>query len=446
MSQLGMSELVRLSVSQLTSKIAQQLASLGGVAVEGEVSKVSRAPSGHVYFDLKDQASKVACKLWKSRAAAALTFDLKEGAQVVVHGSLDVYQPHGAYSLIVARMELAGVGELLARLERLKAQLRQQGWFDRKRAVPSMPRRIGLVTSRESAAFADFLRTRTLRWPGYPVLLASSAVQGAGAAEQIASAIARLERQDVDVIVLARGGGSLEDLWAFNELPVAQAIWNCPVPVVCGVGHETDFTLADMVADLRAHTPTDAAQRVIPERARYEEALTRAGAHLLEAIDHRFERSRERLDRAGRASVLCGTQWIFQARAQTLASLAARAQSAAGHTIERRLARVFQSKARLAPHSPVRALEAVGGRLDRAAGVLRVLGDKRLSGAREQLELAGARLEAYSHRRVLARGYAIVRDGKGGIVRNAAVLTPGADVAAEFSSGAARLTVREIQA
>ena len=255
------------TVGELTAEIRARVDEIGRVAVEGELSSLKRHTSGHVYFDLKDEGARIACVIWRSRVSRALRFEPEDGVQVVAHGRLDVYPPRGSYSLIVERLEPRGVGALLLQLERLKEELRGKGWFDRSRRLPAMPRMIGVVTSRDGAALRDFLRTRSLRWKGYPVRLCHAPVQGPGAAAEIAEAIDRLDASGVDVIVLCRGGGALEDLWAFNERPVAEAVWRAGVPVVSGIGHESDTTLVDLVADHRAHTPTAAAQTVVPERS-----------------------------------------------------------------------------------------------------------------------------------------------------------------------------------
>src|SRR5262245_4603687 len=218
-----------LSVSELSRAVQGALQGLGRVRVEGEVSRVTRAASGHLYFDLKDLDAKLACTVWRSALPTALRFELEEGQRVVAHGKLDVWPPRGSYSLIVQRLEPRGLGALRLELERLKETLRARGWFDRHRPLPALPRRVVVVTSRDGAALADFLRTRAQRWPDFPLRLVHTLVQGKGAAREIAAAIARADADadpERDVIAVIRGGGSLEDLWAFNELPVAEAVWN----------------------------------------------------------------------------------------------------------------------------------------------------------------------------------------------------------------------------
>ncbi len=398
-----------LSVTALTRRIGAALDGLGRVAVEGEVSKVQRAASGHVYFELKDLDSKVACAIWRSQVASALRFDLREGAQVIAHGKLDVYGPKGGYSLIVQRLEPAGLGALLAKLEALKQELRTRGWFDRKRAIPHWPRCIGLVTSRDAAAFADFLRTRSQRWAGYPLRFTHTAVQGQGAAAQVARAIERLDASGVDVICVVRGGGALEDLWAFNELAVAEAIWNSRAPVVSGVGHETDTTLCDLVADQRAHTPTDAAQRVIPDRAEVLERIERAGARMGQALDGALARAQERVARAANSPVLRDPLRILELRRREVTALEARLGASLARRLERESARVEAAQRALVRAGPQQQLSTRQTRVELASAALpraaRRLGER----VHEVLERSHARLEALSPLAVLGRGYSITR-------------------------------------
>jgi exodeoxyribonuclease VII large subunit len=395
------------SVGELTRRLAGLVAGLGRVSVEGEVSRVSRAASGHVYFDLKDVDAKLACKLWRSQVARALKGELREGDRVVVHGRLDVYPPQGSYSLVVDRVEAAGLGALLARLEALKAQLRERGWFDRKRPLPAWPQTIGVVTSRDGAALQDFLRTRTQRWPLYPLRLAHTPVQGPGAAEQVAAAVRRLDASGVDVIVVCRGGGSLEDLWCFNELAVAEAVWDARVPVVSGVGHETDTTLCDLVADHRAHTPTDAAQTVIPDRAALLAALERAAGHLAQAVDDVLEQRTERLARAGAARALRDPSRLVRDREALLQRAHVDLRRAARARVEAAGTRAGELLRRLERVSPRRQLEARATRLQ-AAGLRAGARLERMLGTSQERERSLARqLEALSPLAVLARGYSI---------------------------------------
>lgn len=435
------------TVGELTRAIAGLLDGLGRVSVRGEVSRVSRASSGHVYFDLKDSEAKLACKLWRTQVRRALGSELREGDEVVVHGRMDVYAPQGGYSLIVERVEARGLGALLAQLEALKAELRERGWFERRRALPELPRTIGVVTSRDTAALADFLRTRSQRWPLYPVRLAHAPVQGAGAAPQIARAIARLDASGVDVIVVCRGGGSLEDLWAFNERAVAEAVWGASVPVVTGVGHETDTTLVDLVADRRAHTPTDAAVAVIPERAQYEAALERGARHLGEAVDRRIEHVEERLARAGRSRWLASPGWILGDR---VAALARAGRGLSGRTSERlraSAARLAELNARVERHRPGLQLEARAARLERAAERARERLRTRLEAVERRLELAGGKLAALDPEAILGRGYSILFAADGRTpVRSVADVAPGTDLVTRLADGRVRSRAEGVEA
>jgi exodeoxyribonuclease VII large subunit len=335
----------------------------------------------------------------------------------------------------------------LVQLEKLKAELRGRGWFDRKRPLPSFPRVIGVVTSRDGAAFQDFLRTRSLRWPSYPVRLRHTIVQGAGAALEIARAIAALDASGVDVIVVCRGGGSLEDLWAFNELPVAEALWNASVPVITGVGHEVDVTLADLVADVRAHTPTDAAQRVIPDLRALLEGLERQRDHLEQAIDEALTRRGEALERIERSRVLRDARWILDERRERL----------------RRGDRDLARAARALADGAAARLELAGRKLDRAGPAAQVARrETRLAVARSRLAPAAERvvqrvaertasferqLDALSPLRVLERGYSItLRSGATAPLVGTQALHAGDELDTIFHRGRARSRVTALDA
>ena len=424
------------SVGDLTREIKTALEELGKIRVEGEVSRVVRAASGHLYFDLKDIDAKISCTVWRSQIASAVRFDLIEGAKVIAHGRLDVYAPRGAYSLNVQRLEPSGLGALLLRLEKLKAELKALGWFDRKRPLPSMPRCVGVVTSRDGAALQDFLRTRSLRWPLYPVVLAHTSVQGPGAAEQIAAAIRRVDAHGVDVIVVCRGGGSLEDLWAFNERAVAEAIWNTRAPVVTGVGHETDVTLADFVADHRAHTPTDAAQTVLPELAALVLELETARNHLLRAIDGTLEARIDRLERAGASPVLRNAGWMLDRRAEELVHLARSLRLSAAGALDRSAARIARATTRLSQQSPTVRLERRSSRLHALAPRIAAAIAGPLERIERRLDVAGASLAATSPYAVLERGYSITEPAEGGApLKRAEGLAPGKKIRTVLADG-----------
>lgn len=433
------------TVTELTRKLQGLLANVGRVAVRGEVSRVMVAASGHVYFDLKDLDSKIACTIWKSQVPHAARFELKEGLAVIAHGKLDVYGPRGSYSLIVQRLEQEGVGALLVEFERLKQELAAKGWFERKRPLPALPRCIGVVTSRDGAALQDFLRTRTLRWPLFPLVLAHSSVQGKGASAELARAIERLNRADVDVIALVRGGGSLEDLWCFNELPVLEAIRNSRVPVVTGVGHEVDTTLADFVADHRAHTPTDAAQTLIPDSAAWVERLQRAGNLLLQAMGDALDERESRLADAARSRALSAPEELLESRAERLGHVAARMQSALAARVHAVEARLTSAHRRLEAASPRARLERSAERLVAARERLRPAVQRAVDARERRLAVAAAKLEALSPVAILGRGYSITTRASGAAVRDAAELRVGETLVTRVARGRVTSKVERIE-
>ncbi len=434
------------SVAQLSALVQGRLLELGRVRVEGEVSQKKRAAAGHLYFDLKDPGAKLACKIWQSQVARVARFEFADGAQVIAWGKLDVYAPQGNYSLIVDRLEPVGLGARLAQLAQLKAELQARGWFERKRALPSFPRVLGLVTSRDGAALRDFLRTRSLRWPGYPLRLVHSAVQGPGAAESIAAALRALEASGVDAIALVRGGGSLEDLWAFNELPVLEALWNARVPVVTGVGHETDTTLADLVADRRAHTPTDAAQTLIPDRRELCARIARLGNYLGEAFERRWSERCERFASLAARPVLRSAGWILDERTRTLRSLHVRLDAGLSGALARRATQLSRAHARLAQRAPASELARRAQRLATAQVKLTGASGRALERRAHALALATRSLAVVSPLAVLARGYAIVRKrAGGGALTDARGLARGDELEARLAQGSFRARVESVQ-
>lgn len=289
-----------LSVSEITSYLRQLLESdeiLRDVWVRGEISNLSQPSSGHVYFTLKDAAAALRCVIWRTTAQRLKT-DLANGSAVEVHGYISVYEPNGQYQLYIDALRLAGEGWLYQEFLRLKARLEAEGLFEpeRKRPIPARPRTIGIVTSPTGAALQDMLNTLAARYPLAEVVLAPTAVQGDEAPPAIARALNKLNRiVKPDIIILARGGGSLEDLWAFNDERVVRAVASSAAPVITGIGHETDFTLCDFAADLRAPTPTGAAVMAVPDMADLRGEL-RSAFTLLDGILHtRLDASRQRL-------------------------------------------------------------------------------------------------------------------------------------------------------
>lgn len=409
----------------LVQAVADALAARFPVCVvRGELSAFTRAASGHCYFSLKDadgEAALLRCAMFR-RAASLLDFAPADGQLVEMRGRLAVYEPRGELQFVVEGMQRAGAGALFEQFLRLKARLDAQGLFEasRKRAIDPFPARLGVVTSLSGAALHDVLTTLARRSPHVEVIVYPSLVQGAEAPAALVQALAQAsQRREVDTLLLCRGGGSLEDLWAFNDERVVRAIVACSVPVVCGVGHETDITLADLAADLRAPTPTAAAELAAPAAAACAEALAvlqrRAGQKLRTALDTQAQR----LD--GLARRLARPAESVRVRQQQLALLGQRLGTAGSRLVERHAVQQQQLARRLA----------------RAAEV-----DLRSRGQR--LDAYGQRLQALDPQHVLARGYAWLTDAQGHVLQSVRQLSPGQALQATLADGRAALTVAKI--
>jgi len=377
---------------------------VGRIWVVGEVSNLRRPGSGHIYFTLKDAEGQIRAALFRG-TARRLAFEPEDGLEVLVYADVSIYEARGELQLVVRQLEPRGEGALRLAFEQLRRRLEAEGLFDaeRKRRLPAMPRRLGVVASPTSAALRDVLEVTGRRCPGLPILISPAPVQGAGAEREIAAALARVAGEpDVDVVLLVRGGGSLEDLQSFNTELVARAIAASPVPVVAGIGHEVDVSIADLAADLRAPTPSAAAELVAPDRGHLRRSLEKDWARLRAAMQSRLARGADRFGRTGDA----------------LGLLAPALRIAAWRTRLDGLVRTLLL-AGAAPLARRESLEALGRELASATRA-------RLLEAGAALAKAAARLEALSPLAVLSRGYALVRRERDGeIVRTAAQLSAG---------------------
>ncbi|MGV3680653.1 MAG: exodeoxyribonuclease VII large subunit [Acidovorax sp.] len=415
-------------VGALCRAIADALeARFNPVAVRGEITGFSRASSGHCYFSIKDPQGQLRCAMFR-RAASLLDFSPRDGELVEVRGKLGVYEARGDLQFIVESMQRAGQGALFEQFLRLKAQLESEGLFDsaRKRPLPVQPRGIGLVTSLGAAALHDVVTALRRRAPHIPVVLAPAQVQGGAAPQSIVAALNRLYRlaeqgpsvgqPAIDTILLVRGGGSIEDLWAFNDEHLARTIVQSPVPLVSGVGHETDFTIADFCADLRAPTPTAAAELVAQPREVWLGALelieNRIGDGIQRLLDARHQRLDQAAARLGRPSGLVAREQLQLARtAQRMR-----------HAVLLRLQRMEQTQ-------------------QAAAAALPVQVQRRIDGLRERVDRAALRLELLDPRLVLQRGYALLADADGHAVTSVRQARPGDALRATLADGAVDLTV-----
>lgn len=350
------------TVGELTRHIRNLLEadiSLRNVWLRGEISNLSRPASGHVYFSLKDAGASLKCVMWRS-AVEFLGWQPEHGAQVLARGRISVYPQGGVYQLYVDELHPAGVGDLHARFEELRERLRAEGLFEieRKRPLPAFPRLLGVVTSPQAAALRDVLQVLRRRWPLVKVLLAPTLVQGHMAPPQIVAALRALDaRDDVDLILLVRGGGSLEELWAFNDEGVARAIGACRHPVVCGVGHETDFTIADFAADVRASTPTAAAELAVPDQAELRRRVRAHGAQVEEQVLRRLAEARQGLEREERSLARLSPRGRIEAERQRLDELSRRASQALLHSLALRRAALGRARAQMLALSPQATLE-----------------------------------------------------------------------------------------
>ncbi len=438
----------QLTVSGLTEALKQRFAQWGRVAVEGEVVGLKRAGSGHLYFSLKEGGAVIACALWRSRVERALGKSggqLEEGDQVQCTGTLDIYAPRGTYSLMVETVAQRGLGQRLVELEKLKGRLKERGWFDRARPLPVLPKIVGVVTSRDADGFEDFLRTRSLRWPRYPLRFVHTRVQGPGAAEEIAAAVTQLDASGVDLICLVRGGGSIEDLWAFNEEVVAEAIFGAQVPVVTGIGHEPDLTLADLVADQRAHTPTDAALRTIPDRQSCFDSVETLEAHLERAMDQGMEQRSAALSRLSRARVLLSSDWILKDRVGLLGSHERRMGLSLRSRLQLGGARLQQAASALSAQAPSARIVQLDHRLQMLSEKLTRQVNTPMEKCSRALDLAQRTLFAVSPLAVLGRGYSITRRADGGAVLGSVDdIAPGQSVETVLAQGRILSTVNSL--
>jgi len=411
------------AVGALVHAVADALdAKFNPVAVRGEITGFARAASGHCYFVIKDDNGQLRCAMFR-RAATLLAFEPKDGEQVQVRGRLGVYEPRGDLQLVVESMVRVGQGALFEQFLRLKAKLAAEGLFDaaRKRALPTLPRGIGVVTSLDAAALHDVMTALRRRAPHIPVVVAPAAVQGAGAAAQLAAALQQLYRRapdwNIDVILLVRGGGSIEDLWSFNDETLARTIAASPVPVVCGVGHETDFTIADFVADVRAPTPTAAAELAAAPVSAWLGNLALLRRRLVDGVQAVLDRQAQRLDR-----------------------LAARLGRPSGWVARERL--VVQARAQRLHRAVMLELQRQRQAVQwRGQGWVRRV-HQLLQQRRQQLQQLDVRLQLLDPRRVLQRGYAWLQDEQGGTVSRVAQTHVGQRLLATLADGQVDLAVR----
>lgn len=433
------------SVSRLNREARGLLESgFPSVWITGELSNFSRPASGHWYFTLKDECAQVRCAMFRPRNQW-VRLTPRDGLQVLLRARVGLYEARGEFQLVADHMEEAGEGELRRRFEALKAKLAAEGLFDaaRKRAPPRFPRRIGIVTSPTGAAVRDVLHVLRRRAPGIPVLIYPVPVQGAGAAREIGDMLALADRRrDVDVLLLVRGGGSLEDLYAFNDERLARAIAAVTLPVVCGVGHEIDFTIADFVADVRAPTPSAAAELAAPDAAAWLATLAVAGDRLAAATRRALRTRQDSAARAERRLAQLHPSQALAQRMQRLDELNGRAVGALRRHVTACGESLRRLRAELATASPRARIGSLLLRAAHAGARLAPAVGHRLAILDGRLKAAARGLEATSPLATLGRGYAIVTlASTGGVVTDAKQAPPGTDIEARLAQGRLRARV-----
>ncbi len=392
-------------VSELNEYVSLVLSNdpnLCDLRVSGEISGFKRHSSGHLYFSLKDESALVRCVMFRQQAIR-LNFQPQDGMQVLLYGKASLYEKDGSFQLYANYLKKSGEGELYLRFLKLKKELEERGWFDeaRKRPIPFLPRKIGVVTSGTGAAVQDVLNIINRRFPRMPVVVSSVRVQGAGAAQEIVKAIRQMnEKNAADVLIVGRGGGSMEDLWAFNETVVAEAIYQSKIPVISAVGHETDFTIADFVADLRAPTPSAAAELAVPEMDAVYEGVRLQSRRMSRALQSRVERMRANVKLFASAKAFRLLENILLSERQSL--------------------------------DHVRELASRGAK-------------DRISRARAELNQRSAKLRALDPSAVLERGYAILTDENGRAIGSAALMRAGDRVAVHMHDGVADAKIDQIR-
>lgn len=433
------------TISQLNAEVRLLLErGLSVVWVEGELSNLSQPASGHWYFSLKDRNAQIRCAMFRQRNILA-GFAPRAGQFVLARGRVSVYEARGDYQLIVEHLEEAGVGALRREFEKLKVKLATEGLFalEHKRPLPAFPQRIGIITSPTAAALRDILHVLARRFAPATVLIYPTPVQGAMAAPGIVAALELAsKRAECDVLILARGGGSLEDLWGFNDERVARAIRACAVPVVTGIGHEIDFTIADFAADARSPTPSAAAESVVPDRQTWVSALGRSALRLEAAMGRELRGALSRLNTALQRLSLAHPGVRLAQQQQRLDDLEQRISHALGSQLHGKRGRLGDVFARLVRHSPDRLVRDLRVRHELFANRLRHALLATVARAEHRLRLAQRTLDAVSPLATLARGFAIItRPADGALIGDASLINIGDEIEARLDRGRLRARV-----
>lgn len=438
-----------LSVSALTSEIKKKLEShFPAVQVKGEISNLKEQGSGHLYFTLKDQEAQISAVLFRGNAKD-LSRPLKNGDQVVLRGEINVYPPRGSYQIVVRKLDYLGVGQLLMRLHELKTKLSQKGWFDpgRKKPLPKFPKTLGVVTSATGSVIQDILNVLGRRLPHFHLILNPVKVQGEGAAAEIAGAIEHFNRyQLADVLIVGRGGGSLEDLWAFNEEIVASAIYHSQIPIISAVGHETDFSMADFVADVRAPTPSAAAEIATTETAGQLHFLRQTKERLKTTLCTRVHHHRRELQNLKRHPILASPLTLIEPHLQRVDDLRSDLSLSLKRNLQEKTLQLLALKKQALMLRPSNQILNFKQKL---IALYRNIDHRFIDLVRQKkqtLERLAAHLKGIDPKNLLTKGYCILfQEKSGSVILSSSELEPEDKVRLQFHDGKVLLTVSEIQ-
>ncbi len=435
------------TVSRLNQEVQHVLESgFGMLWLQGELSNFSRPASGHFYFSLKDSQAQIRCAMFRGKNRY-VNFEPQAGDEVLVRGKLGLYSARGDFQLIVEHMEPAGTGKLQQQFEQTKKKLDALGWFDveAKKSIPDMPQRIGVVTSATGAAIQDVLQVLARRCPQAQIIIYPTLVQGASAAPKIVEAIQTAERRnEVDVLLLVRGGGSMEDLWAFNDESVAKAIYECELPIVCGVGHEVDVTIADHVADLRAPTPSAAAELSTPDGEIMEQRVASAHNALQRMLHSQLTLANAALHSLNDRLQMRHPKRLLEDRGQRIDDLEARLQQAMQTQTARHGRHVEHLTTRIHAHSPSQQLLTLQTHLESMHMRLNASMQNQLGGARNKWQLAARALDTVSPLATLDRGFAVVKH-QNKLVTDAATLSAGDQISTQVARGVIHSKVDSVE-
>ncbi len=434
------------SVSEFTRNVKSVLEyNFPAVWVSGEISNLARPRSGHWYFTLKDDQSQVRCAMFRHNNQH-LRFSPQEGSQVLVKARVSLYEARGDFQLIIESMEDAGAGALQRAFEQLKQKLQAEGLFDEahKQALPEYPRCAGILTSPTGAALHDILQVLKRRFPALPVIIYPAQVQGDEAPAQLLKALQQAQQDKrCDVLIIGRGGGSIEDLWAFNNEQLARAVFNCPIPVVSSVGHEVDFTICDFVADVRAPTPSAAAELISPDQQEWLGSLQALETQLSNQIKRHLTSLQQQLDWLGKRLKHPGR--YLDDIALRIDDISARMESRIISRLQSRREQLQTLEAHLQQHSPVHRLNQQQTRLNYLQQRLQHSLPPRLEQQQQKLSSLARELDAYSPLATLGRGYSLIKDQDGKLVQSAATLKPGQTLTIQFAHDQALVNVKKMK-